>query len=242
MRFLSFFLPLILISCSQGQVRRDVLETAYRTSGLEQFFLPELPSWANTSPSGQCFKKHSYQYMDFKKLAESYQLTYPELIELQAQYNDRLESYFRSTAMRFVKPMEEAAFFSNTLESVKGGVRTFKLPAQAKKVDIIWLDRFIALNQVYEIKKMNEMGRFDERVPVLFSSCLSRQDLNQWLVENKLDTVGFFSLSAEWLSPFGPDMSLKTGLHLEIKKLIGLEVDVRFVSPGEILLPSEIIL
>ena len=242
MRFLNSFLLLALISCSQGQMRSEIDQTPYRTSGIEQFFLPELPSWANHSASGQCFKKHSYQYLDFSKLSQTYDLKYAEMIEFQAQYNDRLESYFRSTALRFLKPVEEAAFFSNTLENVRGGVRVFKVPALAKKVDIIWVDRYMALNQVNELKKMNELGRFDERLPVLFSSCLSKQDLNHWLVENNLDQVGFYTLSAEWLTPFGSDLELKPGLHLEIKKLLDPNVDVRFVSPSEIFLPSEIVL
>lgn len=242
MKYLNFSLLLILISCSQGQVRQDVTEPAYRTSGLEQFFLPELPAWANNSASGQCFKRHSYQYLDFNKLGTVYQLGYRELVELQAQYNERLESYFRSTAVRFVKPVEEAAFFSNTLENVRGGVRSFKIPPAVTKIDVIWLDRYIALNQVNELKKMNQMGRFDERLPVLFTSCLSKQDLNQWLIENNLDQVGFYTLTAEWLSPFGSDLQMKAGLHLEIKKLMENKADVRFISPGEILLPTEIVL
>ncbi len=242
MRSLSFFLLLILTSCSGNEVRKDVSQVPYQTSGLEQYFLPELPAWANGSASGQCFKKHSFQYLDMGKIAKAYELKYPELIELQAQYNDRLESYFRSTAMRFVKPVEEAAFFSNSLESVRGGVRTLKLPAGANKVDVIWLDRYVALNQVNEIKKMNELGRFDERVPILFSTCLSRQDLNQWLIENGLEAVGFYSVTAEWLSPFAADLELKSGLQIEIKKLLAPTVNIRFVSPSEILLPTEIVL
>lgn len=241
MKFLSFSLLLILISCSNGEVRQEVTDTPYRTSGLEQFFLPELPKWANASASGQCFKKHSYQYLDFNKLASVYQLTYPELVELQAQYNERLEAYFRSTAVRFLKPVEEAAFFSNTLENVRGGVRHFKIP-QVAAVDVIWLDRYIALDQVKELKKMNEMGRFDERLPVLFSSCLSKQDLNQWLIENNLDQVGFYTLTAEWLTPYGSDLTMKAGLQLEIKKLLNDNVKVKFISPSEILLPTEIVL
>lgn len=242
MRYLSYFLLLTLISCGGAELRQDVSDSPYRTSGLEQYFLPELPTWANHSASGACFKKHSYQYLDFSKLSTTYELKYPELVELQAQYNERLESYFRSTAVRFVKPVEEAAFFSNTLENVRGGVKSFKLPPTANKVDIIWLDRYIALNQVDQLKKMSEMGRFDERAPILFSSCFSKQDLSQWLSENNLDEVGFFSITAEWLTPYGSDLQLKPGLQLEIKKILNTNTEVRFVSPNEILLPTEIVL
>lgn len=243
MKYLSYFLLLILISsCGGGELRHEVQDSPYRTSGLEQYFLPELPAWANTSASGQCYKKHSYQYLDFSKLGSVYQLKYPELIELQAQYNERLESYFRSTAVRFLKPVEEAAFFSNTLENVRGGVKHFKLPPTVNAVDVIWLDRYIALNQVNELKKMNQMGKFDERLPILFTSCFSKQDLNQWLIENNLDQVGFYTLSAEWLTPYGSDLTLKPGLQLEIKKLMNDNVKVKFIAPNEVLLPTEIVL
>ncbi|MFP5386831.1 MAG: hypothetical protein ACLGHN_12175 [Bacteriovoracia bacterium] len=242
MKYLNCFLLLILISCSNGEVRQAPVDSPYRTSGLEQYFLPELPTWANSSASGQCFKRSPFQYLEFPKLNITYQLEYQELVELQAQYNERLEAYFRSTAVRFLKPVEQAAFFTNTLENVRGGVRSFKIPPEAKKVDIIWLDRYVALNLVSELSKMNEMGRFDERVPVLFTSCFSKQDLNQWLIENNLDQVGFYSITAEWLSPFGSDLQIKPGLQIEVKKLLGPDKDVRFVAPSEILLPTEIVL
>jgi hypothetical protein len=242
MKYLSYSLLLILISCSNGELRQDVADAPYQTSGLEQFFLPELPAWANNSASGQCFKKHSFHYLDFSKLSATYQLKYPELVELQAQYNERLEAYFRSTTVRFLKPVEEAAFFSNTLENVRGGIKHFKLPQGVGQVDVIWLDRYIALNRVSELKRMNEIGKFDERLPVLFTSCLSRQDLNQWLVENNLDQVGFYSLSAEWLTPFGSDLQMKAGLQLELKKIMNENVQVKIIAPNEILLPTEIVL
>jgi hypothetical protein len=242
MRYLSFFLPLILISCSQGEIRQSIDETGYRTSGIEQFFLPELPAWANHSASGECFKKHSFQYLDFNKLGSVYQLTYPELLELQAQYNDRLESYFRSTTIRFLRPVEESAFFANTLENVKGGVRYFKLPQTVNKVDLIFLDRYIALGREDEIRKMSEAGKFDEAVPVIFSACLSRQDLNQWLVEKNLDQVGFYSLTAEWLSPYSEKLQMVPKIHLEIKKLLRPNVEVRPISPEKGQLSSEIVI
>lgn len=242
MRYLSFFLLATLISCSGGPTKQDVDDAPYRTSGLEQYFLPELPAWANNSASGQCFKKHNFQYLDFPKLAEAYSLKYPELVELQAQYNERLESYFRSTAVRFVKPVEEAAFFSNTLEQVRGGVKHFKLPNGVTEVEVLWLDGYIANDKVGELKKLSQTNRFDERLPILFTSCMSKQDLNQWLIENDLDQVGFYSISAEWLNPYDSELAMKAGLRLEIKKLLNENVRIKFLGPNEILLPTEIVL
>jgi len=232
---------LIIISCSNGEVRKDPLDITYRTSGIEQLFLPELPAWANNSPSGQCFKKHSFQYLDFNKIGSIYNLTYTQILELQAQYNERLESYFRTTAVRFLKPVEEAAFFSNTLENVRAGVRHFKIPQGVKKVDVIWLDRFIALEKVNELNKMNQEGKFDENPPILFTACLSREDLNLWLIENNLDQVGFYSLTAEWLSPYGQDLKMKAGLHLSLRNLLNPDVMVNLMTPDKDL-PIEIIL
>lgn len=241
MRSLLFLALAVLSSCGGGEVKRNVEETSYRTSGVEQFFLPELPSWANSSPSGRCWKSSSFQYMDFAKLSASYQLTYPEMVELQAQFNDRLETYFRSTAVRFLKPVEEASFFANTLEQVRGGVRQLKLP-NVPEIDVVWLDGYIAENKVGEIKKMAETGKFDQRLPIIFSACLSKQSLSNWLSEQNLEQVGFYILSAEWLNPHASDLSLKPRLRIELKKIIGREVKINVIHPvSSDLFPTEII-
>jgi hypothetical protein len=179
--------------------------------------------------------------LDFAKIAASYQLTYAEMIELQAQYNDRLESYFRSTTVRFLRPVEEASFFANTLEQVRGGVRQFKLP-DVKEVDVIWVDGYIAEKKVGELKKMAELGQFDKRLPILFSACLSKQSLSNWLSEQNLDQVGFYLLSAEWLNPYSRDLHLKPRLRVEIKKLVNREIKINVIHPvSSDLFPTEII-
>lgn len=242
MKSLSYLVLLIIISCSSGEVRKDINEvSSYQTSGVEQFFLPELPAWANFSGSGHCYKSSSYTYLDFSKLAKSYQLSYEQMSELQAQYNDRLESYFRSTSVRFLKPMEQASFFSNTLEQVRGGSRLFKLP-QVPEVDVIWLDGFVQNGKVEELKKMASAGKFEERLPVLFSSCLSRQALNQWLSEQNLDQIGFYLLSGEWLNPYGSDLAMKPGLQVELKRLMNQNIKINVITPDTKLQPSELVL
>lgn len=240
MKYLNYFLLLIVISCSQGEVRKNFLDSAYRTSGIEQFIIPELPAWANSSASGGCFKKHSFQYLDFSKLGVIHDLKYSELIELQAQFNDKLENYYRSTSQRFVKPIEEASFFSNAMESVKGGVKDLKVPSLVKKINVIWLDRYLLMSKESEIKVMDQDGIFSDAYPILFSVCMSKQDMQQWIIENNLEQIGFGIVSAEWLSPFGADLRLQPGLSIELKNMVKEEVEFTLLSPDNSPLPYEL--
>ncbi|MBA2403128.1 MAG: hypothetical protein H0V66_00030 [Bdellovibrionales bacterium] len=226
MRFLSCLVLLALISCGSANTNKNNMDSAgYRTSGVEQYFLPELPQWANASAEGGCLKSSSFIYLNFPKLKESYQLKYQQMIELQAQYNERLENYFRSTAVRFLKPMEEASFFSNTLEQVRGGVRSMKLPP-VKEIEVIWLESFT----IAELKKLAQSERFNERLPVLFSSCHSKQSLTQWLAQEQLDEVGFYPLSAEWLSPYNSQGELKAGLKINLAEVFGPNIKITITA------------
>lgn len=232
--FLSFFLLLSLISCGTTEVKEKSDHSnnqPYRTSGVEQYFLPELPGWANSSESGGCFKSNSFQYLDFAKINANYQLSYPQLLELQAQYNKRRESYFRSTAYRFLKPVEEASFFNNTLQEVKGGVRSLQLP-EVPVVDLIWLESFLQDEKgLAMLTQLNASGRFDERPVIIFSSCLSHMRLNQWVMESGLENAGFSLLSAEWLTPYSSALTLSTGLKVELDKILGSSAVINIIQP-----------
>lgn len=234
--FLNSLLLLSLISCSTTGEEKNttsIPSQPYRTSGVEQYFLPELPGWANSSESGACFKSNSFQYLDFAKVNGNYQLTYPEMLELQAQFNKRREDYFRSTAYRFLKPVEEASFFNNTLQEVKGGVRLLQVP-EVPVVDLVWLESFLLDEKGLELlTQMSATGKFDERPVILFSSCLSYMRLNQWVMESGLENVGFFILSAEWLTPYSSDLNLKTGLKIELDKVLGPKTIVNIVQPNK---------
>ncbi len=227
MKFLNCLVLLALISaCGGTPVKKEIdPSTGYRTSGLEQFFLPEMPYWANFSQPGKCFKATSFHYLDFMKLKEAYQLSYTEMVELQAQYNERLENYFRSTAVRFLKPVEEASFFSNTLEQVRGGVRSLKLPP-VREVEVIWLESY----DVNELKRLSKSERFNEKLPILFSSCHSKQSLNQWLMQEGLEDAGFQTITAEWLSPYSSANELKAGLRVELAELLGKNIKVTITT------------
>ncbi len=226
MKYLSCLLLLTLISCSSGDLKKDYDPSlAYTSSGVEQFFLPELPAWSNFSSAGGCFKKSSFHYLNFSKLKENYQLSYLESLELQAQYNERLENYFRASAIKFLKPIEQASFFTNTLEQVRGGVKSLKIP-KVDQVAVIWIEAFTD----QELKQFMKSSKFDEKYTVLLSSCQSKQSLQQWLVQENFDGIGFGLITAEWLSPFDKEMKPIPGLKIYLQELFGPEIKIEFLN------------
>jgi hypothetical protein len=89
---------------------------------------------------------------------------------------------------------------------------------------------------------MAKSGKFDERLPIIFSACMSKQALSNWLSEQNLDQVGFYLLSAEWLSPYSSQLTLKPRLRIEVKKLVNREIKVNVIYPqANDLYPTEII-
>jgi hypothetical protein len=240
MRFLIYSLLLSLISCGSGEVKKNMNDVTYQTSGVEKYFLAELPAWANFSETGSCFKSSSFTYLDLPKVSGAFGLSYLEMLELQAQYNDRVETYFRSTTARFLKPVEQAGIFSNTLEQVKGGVRQLRLP-DAREVDLIWLDSFIQKNKMNELKKMAKEGKFFDRLPVVVSTCLSRQEMEKWVSESNFDQLGFYLISAEWFTPYDIQMKLEPGLRINLRQIFKKETKFFLVAPEKSMAPGNLI-
>lgn len=210
MKLIVYSLLLILISCGGAptkdyKVPSDI--TIYRGNGIEQFFLPELPKWGNRSQTGQCFRQFSVKYIDQEKLKLVHQLSYPEAIELQVQLNQKLEEYYENTVVKFLRPVEEAALFNNTLEQVKGGVKALKLPA-VSQIELIWIDDYIMNNKEADFIKWANSSQFTENLPVLVSLCKTSTELKKWAQARNVDSVGLYYAGYEWLSPFTKDQTM----------------------------------
>jgi hypothetical protein len=93
-------------------------------------------------------------------------------------------------------------------------------------VDVIWLESYPTV----ELKKLASSGRFDEKLPILFSSCHSLQTLGQWITQEQLDEAGFYLLTAEWLSPFGTDFENRPRLGINLTELFGKDIKVNILT------------
>ncbi len=209
MKLTLYFLLLVLTSaCSTGPDYKTPPElTIYRGNGIEQFFLPELPKWINRSSTGQCFRQFSVKYIDQSKIKLIHQLSYPESIELQVQLNQKLEEYFRNTTAKFLRPVEEAALFANTLEQVKAGVKALQLPA-VSQIELIWIDDYIQKNKEADFINWANSSQFTENLPVLVSLCKTSTELKKWAQDRNVDSVGLYYAGFEWMSPFDKEQEL----------------------------------
>ncbi len=102
-----------------------------------------------------------------------------------------------------------------------------------QEVEIIWLESF----DVAELKKLAKSERFNEKLPILFSSCHSKQSLAQWILQEQLEEVGFHTLTGEWLSPYNSKSEMRAGLKLELSELLGKNIKITMNKPIPELLP-----
>jgi len=218
-RFLNYLVLILTISCGNAELKQHPDESYY-SSGIEQFFLAELPLWANFSVLGQCEKSSSIQYLNFSKLKINYELSYPEMVELQAQFNFKRESYFSHASQKFLKPVEEVSFFTNSLEQVKGGIKLLKLP-KTSHVNIIWLENFLKNHKMEELGPILEGDQFLEYPTILFSSCMTRWKMEEFLKEKKVYPEDVHFVGADWLTPYDLTSELGPGLFVNLSKVIG---------------------
>ena len=202
-------LLLLICSCSSGPSYTSPTAelSTYRTNGIEQFFLPESPRWMNRSTTAQCFRNVSVRFLDQAKLKEVHQLTYPQSIELQVQLNQKLEEYYKNTSQKFLRPVEEATLFANTLEQVKSGVKALNLP-NVSQIELIWIDDYIQNNKEADFIRWANSSQFTENLPVLVSLCKTSTELKKWAQDRNVDSIGLYYAGFEWMSPFTKEQAL----------------------------------
>lgn len=210
------------MSCSTTRTPHlnSSLENIYISSGIEQYFLPNLPAWANFSTAGQCFRKSSIRFLDFEKLKKSYDLEYEQMLHLQHLLNRKLYAFKTSSGKRELIPKDEAYIFNNAYQKVIGGSYEFRAP-KFKKISVVWIDPFIADKR--KIRKIFKRKDVQSGHPILLSHCLNSYELEKLAIELKLDDIGVKYLSAEMLSTYSQsskEKKLSTSFSLLISELL----------------------
>lgn len=223
-----FFFIVFLNSCSHKlELAERHPESMYQGSGVEQFFLPELPLWANFSQNGRCQKSVPIRYLDFSKLSASYSLGYFDSVQLQVSFNKSLEGNRKDSKQDILFLKDEVYLFTNAYQKITGLAYEFTLP-EFQRIHAVWIDLYLAdqerINRLKRLMQTNSMG---EGFPVFISSCLGDTEL-QAFIDKNFSNSGVKKISAEFFTPYDRNLRLGNGFSFDLKEFFGEKTVILF--------------
>jgi len=202
MRIIIFlFLILFIAACSsfsqQGMKPRTV-EDYYSSTGVEKYFLTEIPSWANFDQTASCYRPTSIRYFDINALMKSYGLEYAKALQVQASYNEEMVLFKGEADKRVPTLKEEELLFYKVSEKVSSKIIFFDPPA-FKRINLVLIDEVLEdAKKEKKLKSFLHSPVMDEGVPVIFSFCLTRAE-----IEKRFPDINTKMITAEMLSVYG---------------------------------------
>lgn len=192
-------------------------EYVYQGAGIEQYFLPELPVWANFSVMAQCRRNKTLRYLDFDNLRKSYALSYEDVVHFQNMFNRKITQFKinNPTATLYLK--DEAYIFNNAYQLLIGGSRDFLVP-NYKKISLIWIDPYI--NSKKDVIKVLNSEDVLSGFPVLVSSCLNSFEIEEYVLKNKLDQFGVRFIGSEMFAPYDTSFQLSMMYSLDFSEIL----------------------
>lgn len=224
-----FLVILFLVSCSSKEFKSRTIENYYQSSGVEKYFLSDIPTWANFSEVGKCFKKQSTRYFDIELLMKSFDITFPQAVQIQAVFNDDYNRLYSGLTSKTIPLSDEQILFFKASEKVNGKIKFFESPT-FNKINLIWIDSM--LQSPEEEKKLRAFIKSpvnDQGFPVLVSVCMSRFEL-----ELKFPDYNYKSITNEMLSVYNPDGTKSPRFNFQFKEFFKPEQILNFYSREKI--------
>ena len=201
-----------LCACSTTTgLKPRVVEEYYVSTGIERYFLPDIPEWANFSQSGGCFRTKGLRYFDIDALMKSYSLSFFEALQVQASFNEEFLAAKKLQSKESLTLKEDENIFFKASEKVGSKINFTNLP-DFKRIHLIWVDETIADSaREQKLKNFLNSSVHDEGVPVLVSACLTKSDL-----EKRFSDINVKSISAELFSIYDAKGQKKPNLHVNL--------------------------
>jgi len=224
-----------MVSCSKapkhGLHRRKVSEY-YVNSGFVQYLLPELPAWANFSTSGNCRRSRSTRYLDFEKLAKSYNLTYAQNVQFQYMFNKEFYLLSKNHKLDFLLFKDEEKLFYQVADKIQTGINAFRVP-RYHRVHLIWIDPALGSeDEKNKLKALLNSKIMDRGHPVFVSLCLGAAELVAFMTEMKLKSRDIRLLPMELFSPYDTNGVKRAIIGLDFSQLLGEKKEIIFFLPN----------
>jgi hypothetical protein len=202
----------LLGSCSTHLKPRDVAQY-YVSTGVEKYFLSDLPEWANYSVSSGCYRTSGIRYFNIDALMKSYSLKYSDAIQIQASFNEEYLVLKKQPNVTVGLKEEEVIFFKAS-DKVSSRINFFEAPT-FKQVHLIWLDEALkGKKEEDKLKNFLQSSVHDNGFPVLISACLTKSE-----IEAKFPNVSVKAISAEMFSIYDRDGVRKPSIHIQLEGL-----------------------
>ena len=154
---LTTVLLLALFGCSSSKEKYefDKRDTSQYHQNLQivQYYLPDIPSWANFSQSGSCKRKTFIRFFNLRKLRESFAFSYEEAIQFQYMFNQELIAIKDEVKSSYLLYRDEERIFSGTRYREVGATRPAETALQAR-------GRLVSHDQLLTLHPA-EVGGFD---------------------------------------------------------------------------------
>ncbi len=177
--FLKLSFLFVFISCqSTSDLKRENRSEFFANDLMktESFFLPKAPDHLNFSYEGECFINDELEFLDFKKLNASYNLSYEKLIELQA--------FFFSERIKYPEKDKNILLYE-VIEKISGNVRFFDFPKYAQ-YHFVWIDGLEQSEKIKWLKRYLDSRHMEEGVPIVMSLCQSSIAIEKFLNDSNL--------------------------------------------------------
>lgn len=206
----------------------------YQSSGINQFFLPQMPLWVNFSSTASCRRNYVPQYLDVQKMRASFNLSYQQTMHFQYTFNVAYNQERYQREGNYVPMKEEEMLFYQTLDQTQSGIFTFRAPNYPQS-HVIWIDPFI--DQQVPIKKLKQFlisDKMSKGHPIFFSLCLNYRELEHFLSAHEIQNQNIRLLSYEILSPYNLESNFTTSFQIDLDQLLGVDRKIVVFSPTKV--------
>jgi hypothetical protein len=227
----------VCFSCTQplrdGLERRNLNEY-YSSSRVVRYFLTELPTWANFSTTGKCRRHTSIRYLDAQLVRGSFSLSYEEVVQLQALFNVEMRRLMKEKKVNHIPFREEERVFFKQTDKIQAKIRIFRAP-DYKRVHLVWIDHALADKVVLgKLKALMKRDSFLKGHPVFVSQCLSREELDQFIVGIGKGRENIRKISSDFFIPFDREGKPSYKFFLSLKDFFKPEQKLILYTPGGI--------
>ncbi|CBW25562.1 putative exported protein [Halobacteriovorax marinus SJ] len=236
MKYIILTILFLASSCSsytlKNYERRN--ERTYEDgNGVIQYFLADLPNWANFSSAGSCHRNFPVRYLNIKNLRDSFALSYEEAIQFQLMFNEYSKEKKEMAKASYIPFKDEEKIFYTVLDKIKAGIRNFQKP-KYNVVNLIWIDDALSNKKsLQKLKKVTKSEKFGTGHPVFISLCLNRVELKDYLAKVGIRVPGAKFLSYELLNPFDHQNNLVAVPIIDLNRVFNKNQKIQLFLPKD---------